>query len=137
MAGANTVELARKHRISEATFYNWEAKYGGLEVSEAKRLRTLDVENAMLKRLLADAMLDNETLVMSMGHAREKITAWAHDYSTKRTHSWLGYTTPAAFAAKLATQWPALLRAAGPAAQSIAYPAIMRNNEAETLIATG
>lgn len=61
-AGANTADLARKHGISEATLYNWKAKYGGLEVSEAKRLRALEDENAKLKRLLADAMLDNAGL---------------------------------------------------------------------------
>ena len=61
-AGAKTADLAREHGISEATFYNWKAKYGGLEVSEAKRLRALEDENAKLKRLLADAMLDNAGL---------------------------------------------------------------------------
>jgi putative transposase len=61
-AGAKTAELARKHGISEATFYNWKSKYGGLDVSEAKRLRALEDENAKLKRLLADAMLDNAGL---------------------------------------------------------------------------
>jgi putative transposase len=61
-AGAKTAELARKHDISEATLYNWKAKYGGLDVSEAKRLRGLEDENAKLKRLLADAMLDNAGL---------------------------------------------------------------------------
>lgn len=61
-AGAKTAELARKHGISEATLYNWKAKYGGLEVSEAKRLRALEDENAKLKRLLADSMLDNAAL---------------------------------------------------------------------------
>ena len=57
-AGAKTGDLARRHGISEATIYNWKAKYGGMEVSEAKRLRSLEDENAKLKRLLADAMLD-------------------------------------------------------------------------------
>ncbi|MBJ7498123.1 MAG: IS3 family transposase [Sphingopyxis sp.] len=61
-AGAKTGELARRHGVSEATIYNWKAKYGGLEVSEAKRLRSLEDENAKLKRLLADAMLDNAAL---------------------------------------------------------------------------
>ena len=61
-AGAKTVDLARKHGISEATLYNWKARYGGLEVSEAKRLRALEDENGRLKRLLADAMLDNAGL---------------------------------------------------------------------------
>lgn len=61
-AGAKTTDLARKHGVSEATLYNWKAKYGGLEVSEAKRLRVLEDENGRLKRLLADAMLDNAGL---------------------------------------------------------------------------
>ena len=61
-AGAKTAALARKHGMSGATLYNWKAKYGGLEVSEAKRLRALEDENAKLKRLLADAMLDNAGL---------------------------------------------------------------------------
>ena len=61
-AGMKTADLCRKHGISEATFYNWKSKYGGLDVSEAKRLRALEGENAKLKRLLADAMLDNAAL---------------------------------------------------------------------------
>jgi len=61
-AGVKTADLARRHGISEATIYNWKAKYGGLEVSEAKRLRSLEDENAKLKRLLADTMLDNAAL---------------------------------------------------------------------------
>jgi len=61
-AGAKTSDLARRHGVSEATLYNWKAKYGGLEVSEAKRLRALEDENGRLKRLLADAMLDNAGL---------------------------------------------------------------------------
>jgi putative transposase len=56
------VRECRKHGISEASFYNWKAKYGGLEVSEAKRLKGLESENARLKKLLADAMLDNAAL---------------------------------------------------------------------------
>ena len=55
-------ELCRKHGISEATFYNWKARFGGLDVSEAKRLKALEDENGKLKRLLADAMLDNVVL---------------------------------------------------------------------------
>ena len=60
--GAKTAELCRKHGISEATFYNWKSKFGGMDVSEAKRLKGLEGENAKLKRLLADAMLDNAAL---------------------------------------------------------------------------
>lgn len=61
-AGAKTADLARRHGVSEATIYNWKAKYGELEVSEAKRLRSLEDENGRLKRLLADAMLNNAAL---------------------------------------------------------------------------
>lgn len=61
-AGVKTADLCRKHGISEASFYNWKSKYGGLEVSEAKRLKGLESENAKLKKLLADAMLDNAAL---------------------------------------------------------------------------
>jgi putative transposase len=61
-AGASTAEVCRKHGISSATFYKWKAKYGGLDVSDARRLKALEDENAKLKRLLADAMLDNVML---------------------------------------------------------------------------
>ena len=61
-AGAKTTDLARKHGISEATLYNWKARYGGMDVSDAKRLRSLEDENAKLKKLLAEAMLDNAML---------------------------------------------------------------------------
>lgn len=60
--GTKTADLCRKHGISEATFYNWKSKFGGMEVSEAKRLKALEGENGRLKRLLADAMLDNAAL---------------------------------------------------------------------------
>lgn len=61
-AGAKAADLCRKHGISEATFYNWKAKYGGMEVSEAKRLKALEEENAKLKKLLAEQMLDTAAL---------------------------------------------------------------------------
>ena len=61
-AGMKTGDLARKHGISEATIYNWKAKFGGMEVPEAKRLRALEEENGRLKRLLADSLLDNAAL---------------------------------------------------------------------------
>lgn len=61
-AGISTADVCRRHGVSSATFYKWKAKYGGLEVSEARRLRSLEEENARLKRLLADAMLDNAML---------------------------------------------------------------------------
>ena len=61
-AGAKTSDVCRRHGISSATFYKWKAKYGGLEVSDAKRLKALEDENAKLKKLLAEAMLDNAML---------------------------------------------------------------------------
>ena len=61
-AGAKVADLTRKHGVSDATFYNWKAKYGGIDVSEAKRLRQLEDENAKLKKLLAEQMLDATAL---------------------------------------------------------------------------
>ena len=61
-AGLATADVCRKHGVSSATFYNWKAKYGGLDVSEAKRLRSLEDENRPLKKLLAETMLDNAML---------------------------------------------------------------------------
>ena len=57
-AGAKTADVCRKHGISGATFYNWKAKFGGMDVSDAKRLRALEEENTKLKKLLAETMLD-------------------------------------------------------------------------------
>jgi putative transposase len=61
-AGAKTAEVCRRHGISGATFYKWKAKFGGMDVSEARRLKALEDENARLKKLLAEAMLDNAML---------------------------------------------------------------------------
>jgi putative transposase len=61
-AGMATADVCRRHGVSSATFYKWKAKFGGLEVSEAKRLRQLEDENGKLKKLLAEAMLDNAML---------------------------------------------------------------------------
>jgi len=66
-AGAKTADVCRKHGISSATFYKWKSKYGGLEVSDAKRLKALEDENRRLKRLLADSMLDNAALKDLLG----------------------------------------------------------------------
>ena len=66
-AGLTTAEVCRRHGFSPATFYKWKARYGGLEVSEAKRLKALEDENTRLKRLLADAMLDNVALKDLLG----------------------------------------------------------------------
>jgi putative transposase len=109
----STAEVCRRHGISSATFYKWKAKYGGLEVSEAKRLRSLEDENAKLSRRpgkptqnafvesfngrLRDECL-NETLFTSLAHARSIMAAWEHDYNTIRPHSKLGGRTPAEIA---------------------------------------
>jgi putative transposase len=66
-AGAATGEVCRRHGISDAMFYKWKAKYGGMEVSDAKRLRGLEDENRRLKKLLAEAMLDNAALKDILG----------------------------------------------------------------------
>jgi putative transposase len=66
-AGAKTEEVCRRHGISNATLYTWKSKYGGLEVSEARRLKSLEDENRRLKRLLAESMLDNAALKDLLG----------------------------------------------------------------------
>ncbi len=66
-AGLGAAELCRKHGISDATFYNWRSKYGGMEVSEAKRLKQLEDENGRLKKLLAESMMDVSTLREMLG----------------------------------------------------------------------
>jgi putative transposase len=65
--GVSTAEVCRKHGISGATFYKWKAKFGGMNVSDARKLKTLEAENAKLKRLLADTMLDNSVLKDLLG----------------------------------------------------------------------
>jgi putative transposase len=66
-AGANTKDLCRKHGISTATFYSWKARYAGMTVSEARRLKELEAENSKLKRLLAEAELDKAALKDLLG----------------------------------------------------------------------
>jgi putative transposase len=66
-AGASVADVCRKHGMSSATFYAWKSKYGGMDVSDAKRLKALEEENAKLKRLYADAMLDNTVLKDLLG----------------------------------------------------------------------
>ena len=61
-AGTQTADVCRKHGISSATFFKWKAKFGGMDVSDARKLKVLEDENAKLKRLLAEAMLDNAML---------------------------------------------------------------------------
>ena len=66
-AGVPVAELCRKHGVSNASLYKWKAKYGGMDVSEARKLKALEDENARLKKLLADAMLDNAALKDLLG----------------------------------------------------------------------
>lgn len=66
-AGIAVAELCRKHGVSDASVYKWKAKYGGMDVSEAKRLKALEDENSKLKKLLADSMLDNAALKDLLG----------------------------------------------------------------------
>lgn len=66
-AGVATAEVCRRHGVSSATFYKWKAKFGGMDVSEARRLKALEDENTKLKRMLADAMLDNVALKDLLG----------------------------------------------------------------------
>jgi putative transposase len=65
--GSTTAEVCRRHGVSSATFYKWKAKYGGMDVSDARKLKTLETENARLKKLLADSMLDNSILKDLLG----------------------------------------------------------------------
>lgn len=69
-AGVPVKELCRQHGFSDASFYNWRAKFGGMDVSDAKRLKALETENARLKRLLAEAILDAEALKVALGVKR-------------------------------------------------------------------
>ena len=66
-AGVPTAEVCRKHGLSQATFYKYKSKYGGMEVSDVAKIRSLEDENAKLKRLLADTMLDNVVLKDLLG----------------------------------------------------------------------
>lgn len=66
-AGVSTAEVCRRHGVSSATFYKWKAKFGGLDVSDVRRLKALEEENGRLKRMLADAMLDNAALKDLLG----------------------------------------------------------------------
>lgn len=66
-AGLSATVLCRKHGISDATFYKWRSKYGGMEVSDARKLRALEAENAKLKKLLAESMMDVSTLKEMLG----------------------------------------------------------------------
>jgi len=81
-AGAKVADLARKHAVSEATLYNWKAKYGGMDISEAKRLRALEDENAKLKKLLADQMFEATALRELPG---KKVSAFPTPYCLYRS----------------------------------------------------
>lgn len=98
-AGLNAADLGRKHGVSEPTFYKWRSKYGGMEVSDAKRLKSLEEENAKLKKLLAESMLDVSTLREMLGKRllrpgwRRSAVNWAiteKGYSQRRACALVG-----------------------------------------------
>jgi len=94
-AGVATADICRKRGMSSASFYAWKAKFGGMDVSDAQKLKRLEAENARLKRLLAEAMIDNaglkDLLAKKNGNARAEarrfIEAWRHDYNHHHPHS--------------------------------------------------
>jgi len=92
-AGLGAKELCRKHGGSEATFYKWRSKYGGMEVSDAKKLKALDAENAKLKKLLAEQMMDVSTLKEMLGktfEARFKTTRCGLGHDRETIHAEAG-----------------------------------------------
>jgi len=99
-SGVPTAEVCRKHGVSSATFYKWKSKFGGLEVSDAKRLRALEGENGRLKRMLADAMLDNAALKDLLGKSGDARRATGGDdvsASDLRDERAAGRSDPAAW----------------------------------------
>lgn len=91
----SVADLCRKHGVSDVSIYKWKAKFGGMEVSEAKRLKTLEDENTRLKRLLADAMLDNAALKERNGDARRQAESCrpsrsVHGMSERRARKAIG-----------------------------------------------
>lgn len=106
-AGMATAEVGRRHGISSATFYKWKAKYGGLEISETRKLRQFEDENARLKRLLADAMLDNWMLKEIGAKKWRRLLPSGRRWPTFRLHSRLANGAPAMFWA-LTGQWCAM-----------------------------
>ena len=148
-----TAEVCRRPGVSSATSCNWKAKFGGLDVSEARRLKALEDENARLTRMLADAMLDdvalsfngslgdellNETLFRSLSHARAVPEAWRRDCNERRPHSKLGWLTPQAYAEAVTGQ---IARSAaligGCADRPLAKPDNPSSDQPRTLVMAG
>ena len=120
-AGRKVPDLAREIGVSAATIYTWKSRFGGMEVSDAQKLKGLEDENRRLKHLVADLSLDKEVLkaviqkngwslrdeclnanwFRNLMDARAKIGAWRDEYNGERPHSSLGYRTPNEFAAIL------------------------------------
>ena len=90
--GETTAQVCRRHGISTPTFYKWKAKYGGMDVSDARRLKLLETENGRLKKLLADQMLDNAVLKDLLGKSRRR--RWSG--GRPRWVRWSGSTSPSA-----------------------------------------
>jgi putative transposase len=147
-AGLKMADLCRKHGISEATFGNWTSKHGGLEVSEAKRLRALESDNARLKKLLQNAFIEsfngrlrdeflNEALFTSLDQTRAALEEWRRDYNTVRPHSDIGWLTPDAYAAQFF-----VLRGQGAALTAGSAPRLLTTDQTDefncqTLATTG
>ena len=90
-ADASTADICRRHGVSAATFYKWKSKFGGLEVSDAKRLKALEEENRKLKKLLAEEVMDNATLKEML--RRKLLTPGARkSCTTSCTNPWISWT---------------------------------------------
>jgi putative transposase len=104
-AGAKLTELCRRHGVSPATFYKWRAKYGGMAVSDAKRLRALEEENRRLKQLLAETMLDNQALkgllAKNWGRLRHGGRRWRPPKKSTGSHA----VVPAGWSGSRARWW--------------------------------
>jgi len=104
-AGLAVAELCRRHGFSEASYYLWRSKFGGMNVSDAKRLKELEAENTRLKRLLAEPMLENEVTKEALRKKwwahRPDANCWRKEYNDERPKKSLGGLTPAAYAKTL------------------------------------
>ena len=106
-AGAKLAELCRRHGISSATFYKWRAKYGGMAVSDAKRLRALEEENRRLKQLLADTMLDNQALKGLLAKSWRRLRHGGRRWRSPKSSRGSPAVVPAGWSGSRARWWSA------------------------------